>query len=178
MKKYLCLFVCIAISLALLEGCGNYGNSNSAVETENTVTQTASSKPAEITDWEHTIYETVNNFDGVTITVKEGTASSTSLTVAFENNSSSQCIYGEYFWLEKKINGSWYQVPIVIDGNYGFNDIGYDLASEEEREWTVDWDWLYGSLNTGKYRIVKDILDFRATGDYDKYYLAAEFTIY
>ncbi|MDD4402930.1 MAG: DUF4825 domain-containing protein, partial [Desulfitobacteriaceae bacterium] len=139
---------------------------------------TASSQPAETIGWEPTTYKTVNNFDGVTMTVKEGTASSTSLTVTFENNSSSQCIYGEYFWLEKKINGSWYQVPVVIDGNYGFNDIGYDLASGDDSEWAVDWNWLYGSLDTGEYRIVKNIADFRGTGDYDTYYLAAEFTIY
>ncbi|MCT4686580.1 M56 family metallopeptidase [Vallitalea sp.] len=129
------------------------------------------------TDWEPTTYETVNNFDGVTMTLKEGTDSSTSLTLVIKNNSSSQCTYGEYFWLEKKIDGNWYQVPVVIDGNYGFNDIGYDLASGEEREWQVDWDWLYGNLDTGEYRIVKDILDFRSTGDYDKYYLTAGFAV-
>ena len=178
MKKYICLFVCMAISLAFLAGCGNYGNSNSEVGTENTVTETASSQPAETTDWEPTTYETVKNFNGVTMTVKEGTTSSASLTVAFENNSSSQCIYGEYFLLEKKINENWYRVPVVIEGNYGFNLIGYDLASGDDGEWSVDWDWLYGSLNTGEYRIVKDILDFRGSGQYDTYYLAAEFTIY
>jgi len=47
----------------------------------------------------------------------------------------------------------------------------------ENEEWKVDWSWLYGSLDTGEYRIVKDILDFRKTGDYDKYYLAAVFLI-
>lgn len=132
----------------------------------------------DITDWKPTTYETVNNFDGVTMTVNKGTESSTKLTVAFKNNSNRQCTYGDYFCLEKKINGRWYQVPVTIDGNYGFNAIGYDLASGDAGEREVDWKWLYGSLNTGEYRIVKDILDFRGTGDYDKYYLTAEFTIY
>ncbi|MBU9711892.1 immunoglobulin-like domain-containing protein [Evansella tamaricis] len=109
--------------------------------------------------------------------VKEGTVSSTGLTVIFENNSDKQCIYGEYFLLEKKMEGRWYQLPVTLDGNYGFNDIGYDLNPSDAREWAVDWKWLYGSLDTGDYRIVKDILDFREAGDYDKYYLTAEFTI-
>jgi len=178
MKKYQYLFVCTAISLTLLAGCGNHGNRNSAAGIENTLTETVLSQPAETTDWEPTKYETVNNFDGVTMTVKEGTASSTGLKVTFKNNSSSQCIYGEFFWLEKKINGRWYQVPVVIDGDYAFSLIGHDLASGADGEWAADWDWLYGSLGTGKYRIVKDILDFRGTGNYDTYYLAAEFTIY
>jgi len=80
--------------------------------------------------------------------------------------------------LEKKISGSWYQVPVVIEGNYGFDAIGYELASGGHGEWAVDWEWLYGSLETGEYRIVKDILDFRGSGEYDTYYLAAEFVIY
>lgn len=176
MKKYGWLFVCVAVSFTLLAGCGNYGSSNSTVETENTVTKTPTSQLVETIDWEPTTYETVNNLDGVTMTVKEGTTSYTSLTVAFQNNSSSQCIYGEYFWLEKRIDGSWYKVPAVID-NYGFNSIGYDLASGDDSEWAVDWDWLFGSLDTGDYRIVKDILDFRGSGEYDTYYLAAEFTL-
>jgi len=177
MKKYLCLVACMAISLALLAGCSNSGNSISSRGTESTLTETASSQSANTTDWKPTPYETVNNFDGVTMSVKKGTASSTKLTVAFKNNSKSKCIYGEYFWLEKKINGRWYQVPVAIDGNYGFNDGGYLLASGDDGEWAVDWNWLYGSLDTGEYRIVKNIADFRGPGDYDNYYLAAEFTI-
>lgn len=133
---------------------------------------------AERTDWEPTTYETVNNLAGVTMTVKEGTVSYTGLTVVFENNSDDQCTYGEYFLLEKKINEIWYQVPVAVDGNYGFEDIGYDLDSGDSREWEINWDWLYGSLDTGEYRIVKDILAFRGTENYDKYYLVAEFIVH
>lgn len=79
--------------------------------------------------------------------------------------------------LEKKINGLWYEVPVAIKGNYGFKDIGYRMTSNQDKEWKVDWKWLYGSLNAGDYRIVKDVSDFRKTGDYDTYFLAAEFAI-
>ncbi|MGE7949300.1 immunoglobulin-like domain-containing protein [Lysinibacillus sp. NPDC093688] len=109
--------------------------------------------------------------------VKEGTVSSTGLTVTFENNSDKQIIYGEHFLLEKKIKGKWYQVPFALDGNPAFKDIGYSLDSSGVKEWKVDWDWLYGSLDNGEYRIVKEILNFRSAGDYDKYHLTAEFTV-
>ncbi len=174
MKKYLYLLFCMVITLTFLSGCGGYDNSNTTGGTENINTYQSS----ETIDWEPTTYKIVNNFDGVAMAVKKGTVSSSGLTVAFENNSEKQCIYGEYFLLEKKINDKWYQVPVVIDGNYGFDGIGYELASGKEGEWEVNWNWLYGSLDTGKYRIVKEILDFRNTGDYDKYYLAAEFIIH
>lgn len=175
MKRYLFLLVGIFIILILLSGCRSYDDSNLAEGTENTVIETGSIPPAESTNWETTKHETVNNFSGVTMTVKEGTAISTGLTVVFKNNTSNQVIYGEYFLLEKKINGKWYQVPIALEP---FPDIGYSLSSGDETEWKVDWDWRYGSLDTGVYRIVKDISDFRGTGDFDIYYLASEFTIY
>ena len=177
LKRYRCLLACIPISLLLWTGCSNYGNGGSATGAENALTEATSSQSAVTTDWKPTSYKTVDNFDGVTMTVKKGTASPTALTVVFENNSSKKCIYGEYFCLEKKINGGWYQVPVAIEGNYGFNSIGYNLDAEDDREWAIDWDWLYGSLDIGEYRIVKDISDFRGSGDYDKYYLTAEFTI-
>ncbi|WP_261176872.1 immunoglobulin-like domain-containing protein [Anaerobacillus sp. CMMVII] len=169
------MLFCMAISLSLLSGCGS--NSNSAEGTKNTVSKVDSDQSAEVIDWEPTIYESVNNINGVTMIVKEGTVSSTGLTVTLENNSDKHCIYGEHFQLEKRIKGQWYQVPVALDGNYGFNDIGYELASSDVREWAVDWEWLYGSLDKGEYRMVKDILDFRNTGNYDKHYLTVEFTV-
>ncbi|GAA0359741.1 immunoglobulin-like domain-containing protein [Bacillus horti] len=163
MNKYLCSLLCMVVGLMLFSGCGSLSNSHPT--------------PTEGTDWEPTIYETVNNLDGVTMSAKEETVSSTGLTVAFKNNSDKQCIYGDDFLLEKEIDGGWYQVPIALADNYGFNDIGYDLANSDVREWTVDWGWLYGKLDTGEYRIVKSILDFRSARNYDKCHLTAEFTI-
>ncbi len=129
------------------------------------------------TDWEPTAFESVNDFDGVSMKVKDGTASGAGLTLVFENKTDSECIYGEYFVLEMKTGGSWFQVPVAFEGEYGFNSIGYMLKPQGESEWTLDWEWLYGSLENGEYRIIKDILDFRETGDYDKYFLAAEFVL-
>lgn len=162
MKRGLISLFCMAICLLFLTGCGSFEDGHSS----------------EGDDLEPTRYEIVNNLDGVTMEVKEGTVSSTSLTVMFKNNSKKQCIYGENFLLEKEINGGWYQVPVVKGANYGFNDIGYELASSEVKEWTVDWEWLYGNLDTGNYRIVKELLDDRNPGDYDEYNLTAEFTVY
>lgn len=161
MRRYICLLFCMAISLLLLTGCISSSNSHSS----------------KVLDWEPSIYKTVNNLEGVTMTAKKGTVSPIGLTVIFENNSDKQCIFGEYFHSEKKIEGIWYQVPVALDDNYGFGDIGYDLDSSSVKEWTVKWDWLYGRLDSGDYRIVKSILDFRKTGDYEEHYLAAEFTV-
>lgn len=158
MKKNLFLALTLLVSV-LLVACSN-GNEDSTA----------------VNDWEPTQYDTVNNFDGVSMNIKEGSVYPTGLTVIFENNSDKQCVYSDDFLIEKKIKGSWYQVPIIID-EYGFNGIGYELAPSANEEFTIDWNWLYGDLDTGEYRIVKKILDFRDTGDFDEYNLAAEFTI-
>ena len=155
-NKYLCYMVCIILVVAFLAGCGQQDDE---------------------TSWEPSDFDAVNNLEGVTMSAREETVSPTGLTLTLVNNSDRQCIYGEHYVVEKKINQGWYQVPVVVEGDYGFVDIGYDLPPGDEQDWDVDWEWLYGSLDAGEYRIVKDILDFRATGDFDTYFLAAEFAI-
>jgi len=44
-------------------------------------------------------------------------------------------------------------------------------------EWDVNWEFLYGKLPAGKYRIGKEIMDFRGPGDYDTAVYFAEFEI-
>ena len=62
----------------------------------------------------------------------------------------------------------------------------YDLAWTSEAwcipandtcEWEVNWEWLYGELPEGNYRIAKEIMDFRGTGEYDTAIHYAEFRI-
>lgn len=46
-----------------------------------------------------------------------------------------------------------------------------------ETGWDVNWEFLYGKLTAGKYRIGKQIMDFRGPGDYDTAVYYAEFEI-
>ena len=48
---------------------------------------------------------------------------------------------------------------------------------DEVVEWEVNWEWLYGELPVGKYRIGKQIMDWRAPGDYDTVLYYAEFEL-
>lgn len=121
--------------------------------------------------------ESVNEFQGVIMSVKEDSISPKGLTLTFENKSVDQPIYGEYFLLEQRFNGKWYEVPVTIEGNYGFNDIGYTVGKGQSTDHEVDWEWLYGSLEAGDYRIIKDVLDFEKPGHYLQYHLAVEFKI-
>ncbi len=180
MRKLLCLLICVASVLLLITGCAAGDNRIHTEDNQNNSTLSEGLSENVFTDVIELVpstYENVNNLDNVTMTLKEDTVTPTGLTVVFENNSEKECIFGEYFELEKSIDDVWYKVPVAIEGEYGFHSIGYPLTSGETREWEVDWNWLYGSLKRGKYRIIKDVLDLKETGNYETYYLAAEFEI-
>ncbi|HOA79706.1 MAG TPA: hypothetical protein PKK61_01395 [Defluviitaleaceae bacterium] len=174
MKRYFSLMIFMILAFILLSGCEISKSIDPIKKEDDTGVNNELDEGAK---WEASIHETVNNLNGVSMTVKEGTLSSKSLTLILENNSDKDCIFSSDFILEKKVNKRWYQVPVILDSDYGFEDIAYELSSSSVRQWPVDWNWLYGNLDAGEYRIIKSILNSKDTGDFDNYYLAAEFII-
>lgn len=85
--------------------------------------------------------------------------------------------FGDAFELEILKDGKWESVPIALEGNYGFNAIAYIIAGGECLEKELGWEWLYGELTAGEYRIKKEIHDFRGTGDFDTYDVYAHFIL-
>ena len=71
----------------------------------------------------------------------------------------------------------WKEVDYVIKDNIGWTMEAWLIPANSTSEWEVDWEWLYGKLPVGKYRIGKEIMDFRETGDYDKAIYYAKFEI-
>ena len=59
-----------------------------------------------------TKYETVNDLQGVTMTIKEGTASPNGFILILRTIPDKNCLYGQFFLLEKKLDGKWYEVPV------------------------------------------------------------------
>jgi hypothetical protein len=64
-----------------------------------------------------------------------------------------------------------------MSGDYGFNSIAYQLKRDEITDFKIDWEWLYGELEPGEYRIRKEVMDFVETGSNDKYMLYVHFMI-
>jgi len=44
--------------------------------------------------------------------------------------------------------------PIIED--YAFISIGYTVDENNEVKFALDWEWLYGKLPPGSYRILKE----------------------
>lgn len=146
----------LCISLILLSGC------------------MPSDEPVELIE---STVEKVNELTNVRLEIVEDTLSREGFTLRIVNDSDKTLIYNGSFFLEQKVDGKWYERNDILGGKFGFEDIGYETDPQDSSELVIKWDWLYGKLNSGEYRLIKDVLDFRASGDYDKHYLAVEFEI-
>ena len=71
----------------------------------------------------------------------------------------------------------WKEMPYVIEGEIGWTSEAWMIPMNDTREWIVNWEWLYGAVPSGKYRIGKNIMDFCSTGDFDTAIYFAEFEI-
>jgi len=116
----------------------------------------------------------VNTLGGVTMRMEKYT--STGGDIEIRNETDKEITFGDWYDLQTEVNGKWISLPYIID-NAAFHQVAYNAPKDETVIHEVKWDILYGELPKGKYRIIKDMLDFRGTGDYTKYYLATEFEI-
>ena len=86
--------------------------------------------------------------------------------------------YGDAYLLEvfDEDLKTWISVPYISE-DIAFHDIAYIVNKGETASQSVDWTSMYGNLDKGRYRIVKEVTDFREVGDYTIYTLTDEFEI-
>lgn len=95
----------------------------------------------------------------------------------FEGNPSGELQIGEWFRLEKTVDDEWQDVPTNPLIDYAWHTIAYGIRDNDITELTVDWEWLYGKLSPGFYRLSKEIMDFRGSGNFDKEIYQVYFSI-
>ncbi len=116
----------------------------------------------------------VNTFSGAGLDFEKYSATAGDLE--FVNHSDRDLQYGDWFDIQRKVGEEWYSLSYIID-NVAFHQVAYLLPKGETSIKPITWEWMYGELPPGEYRIVTDVDEYRAPGDFDKYYLAEEFTI-
>lgn len=94
----------------------------------------------------------------------------------FLGEPSGELMTGEDYYLIVWRAGHWRMVVPVIE-NYAWNSLAHFVPIDSDTEFEIDWEWLYGELEPGTYRIVKEFMDFRKTADYDEAIYWAEFVI-
>ena len=80
----------------------------------------------------------------------------TGATIIIKDTNENPYTYGEWYKIEREDNGKWYDVETIIE-DYGFNDMGYIVDDNGEVKFIIDWEWLYGRLSEGSYRILKKV---------------------
>ena len=115
----------------------------------------------------------IDDLDGVEMIIKEGSLTNESATVIIRDVSSRDNIYGNEYRIDKFEDGTWKMMNVLID-NYAWDLIGYVVDEDNVLEFDIDWSKIYGKLNPGKYRIVKDT---SYSGEGTVHYITAEFEI-
>ncbi len=113
---------------------------------------------------------------GLSMTVQDVTL--TGLTIVFSQSGgepSGELMTGCAYVLEKWDGTAWTPLPYITEEDVAWHDLAYNLPMDAATELTVDWEWLYGRLSPGRYRIGKSVMDFRGTANYDTGMYYAEF---
>ena len=98
---------------------------------------------------------------GVTVTLRDISNIGASIVIRREDeDAGTEVTYGDAYILQRRIEGEWQDAETIID-DYGFTMIGHTVGCGEEVSNFYKWDWLYGVLEPGEYRMVYDV--FRKT---------------
>ena len=124
----------------------------------------------------------VNNHEGVTMTVVDGSAYPGQVKVTILNATDTEIDSGNSadFFLQVEQDGQWYDLE--ENGDFANTAEAYIFEKNTPREMTFQWASRYGSLDAGHYRAVKWFFEFHENEtERDKrvvdFALAAEFDI-
>lgn len=114
---------------------------------------------------------------GLTLSVRDVTSTGLTLVGRKEGGNSTGLLRcGTDYRLIVLKDGIWKDVPTVIE-EYGWNTLAYNFPEGQATEFECSWEWLYGKLPAGTYRLTKGFMDFREAGDYDTAMYWVEFEI-
>lgn len=82
-----------------------------------------------------------------------------------DGNPTGELMTGAWYELEVSDSGQWQPVTVLTASCW--IDVAWLIPLGETTQWEVNWTWVYGTLPAGEYRIAKEIMDFRQTGDFD-----------
>ena len=180
------LIVCIALCLLVACGCtAQMEASPNAVQTAGVLPGENEPTPKPVSDGQSALepstFSQVNTLPGVTLRTAQTAypPSMEQLLLVWENGNDAEYTYGEWFVIERQEDGAWYTLPYSSSwpGEPAFDSIGYLLRPGSTVAQQVNPNFIYAPLQEGTYRVVKEILEVLAPGDFDKHYLTAEFKV-
>lgn len=95
----------------------------------------------------------------------------------FGGNPSGELETGAAYTLEKNVNDEWQAVETKTGEPLVWNMLAYGIKKNDITEMKINWENTYGKLKPGYYCLKKEVMDFRAAGDYDEKVYQVYFTI-
>lgn len=121
----------------------------------------------------------MKSLDGVAMTTEKLTypRGTTEIKAKWENSTARTLIFGDFFYLAKKVNDNW--IRQSIPNNTAFRAIGHIVSPFSKIDHTYRLG-IYENLETGEYRIATyffDEADVPITSDEAHYWLYADFKL-
>ncbi len=95
----------------------------------------------------------------------------------FGGNHSGELRTGAAYHLETTVNDQWQPVETKTGDPLVWNLIAYMIKNNDITEMNINWEYAYGRLKPGFYRLKKEIMDYRAAGSFDEETYEVYFTI-
>ncbi len=121
----------------------------------------------------------LNELEHVRMDIIDGTLNRAGCKIKITDFSNNQYIYGESYRIDVYKDDKWVELPSICD-NCAWNAMAYGPDKYGHLIMTMNWERLYGQLESGKYRIVKDVLKENEPCNENgckKYYISVEFYI-
>lgn len=116
--------------------------------------------------WGITLYADNITSKGITVKIEQ-----------FGGNYTGTLEYGADYILETTENDEWKPLKTKTGEPLVWNALAYGFKMNDITEVNINWEYTYGALKPGYYRLKKEFNDFRASGDYDTEVYEVYFTI-
>lgn len=165
----ICLTMCVCIVFGILYKADMYRMENN--------------KPVIFSTWGRRYSPTGNENQNesiynntVYLEIKDNTVSPRGLNAKIINDTDSSIAYLDFYSIEKKIGEKWCYYKYISDLNPSWNDMTYIVEPGAVVDIGFYWPEIYGELDSGEYRIVKEYYDNADTSN-RVHYLYGEFEL-
>ena len=113
----------------------------------------------------------------LTIELDGESITNTGLSFTVSEDMENPNTYGEWYEIEKFVDNVWLKVSTI--NTCEFNDVGLQVDDDKSIVFNINWEYCYGALESGEYRIVKYFIPYleRKATEEDREYFYVEFTI-
>lgn len=113
--------------------------------------------------------QTAENVWGIILSAEDVTPAGLKLVITQSGGEpTGELQTGIDYVLEQRSGDNWTAVESLMqESEIAWEAIAYLIPMDDTTEMDISWEWLYGTLPAGEYRLGKEIMDFRGPGDYD-----------